>query len=244
MNYIKSYFIDIPIIQHKDLNLEGVLYGFTTKEVKKEEVIKKFELNGFKLITASQIHSNRVMVIKNRNHRRIVGDALLTEEVGLFIGVKTADCLPILIVDRTNRAVGAIHAGWRGTLKKIVLESLKKFTRKFHSDPSELIAILGPSISKCCYEIGSDIESLLRLSFPDSLEHRESKIYFDLRHANENILLKSGFKKENIFDIPLCTKCHEELFYSYRRGENNRNIAFIGILREVQNERKTSCDLF
>jgi len=236
MNYRKGNFLGIPYIFHISLNLNGFIYGFTTRVIEKDEVIKKFEDNGFKLITANQIHSSKVTKVGKDFKGEVSCDGLLTEDKGLFIGVKTADCLPILIFDKNKKAVGAIHAGWRGTLKEVTMEGLKRMKEEFGSNPHELIAILGPSISVCCYEIGSDVERLLISSFPESIERREGKSYFDLRKANRNLLLKGGVKKENIYEIPLCTMCEKRLFFSHRRGEKGRNIAFIGIYEGLTHE--------
>ncbi len=229
MNFRKGNFLGIPYIFHESLNLNGFLYGFTTRVMGKEEVIKKFEENGFKLITANQIHSSKVIKVGRNLKGEISCDGLLTEDRGLFIGVKTADCLPILIFEREKKVVGAIHAGWRGTIKGITLEGVKKMEEEFGSNPHELIAILGPSISVCCYEIGLDVEKILLSKFPESIERRGGKSYFDLRKANRNLLLRGGLREENIYEIPLCTMCEKELFFSHRRGEKGRNIAFVGI---------------
>lgn len=229
MNIGKGNFSGVPYIFHGDLNLNGFLYGFTTKAMGKEEVIKRFEENGFKLITARQIHSSRVMKVRKNWEDRLICDGLLTEDRGLFIGVKTADCLPILILEKKKKALGAIHAGWRGTLKGVVLEGVKRMEEEFELNPGELIAILGPCISVCCYEIGLDVEKLLLDPFPESIERRSGKSYFDLRKANRKLLLKGGLKEENIYEIPLCTMCEREVFFSHRRGDKGRNIAFIGI---------------
>lgn len=229
MNFGKGDFLGIPYIFHHGLNLNGFLYGFTTKAIGKEEVIKKFEENGFKLLTAHQIHSSKVIKVGKNSKEKVICDGLLTDDRGLFIGVKTADCLPILIFESEKKVAGAIHAGWKGTLKEVALEGIKRMEEEFGSNPRELIAILGPCISVCCYEIGSDVERILLSSFPESIERRGRKSYFDLRRANKNLLLKGGLKEENIYEIPLCTMCEEDLFFSHRRGEKGRNIAFIGI---------------
>lgn len=229
MNIGKGNFLGVPYIFHGDLNLNGFLYGFTTKAMGKEEVIKRFEENGFKLITAHQIHSSKVMKVEKNSEERLICDGLLTEDRGLFIGVKTADCLPILILEKKKKTLGAIHAGWRGTLKGVVLEGVKRMEEEFGLNPDELIAILGPCISVCCYEIGLDVEKLLLGPFPESIERRIGKSYFDLRKANRKLLLKGGLKEENIYEIPLCTMCEREVFFSHRRGDKGRNIAFIGI---------------
>lgn len=229
MSFGKSSFLGIPFVFHADLNMRGFVYGFTTKEIGKEGVIKKFERNRLKLITANQFHSSTIVRVRGNIKREIFGDGLLTDEEGIFIGVKTADCLAILIVDREKKVVGAFHAGWRGTLKGIALEGLERMEEEFSSNPEKLIAILGPSISVCCYEIGHDVEKLLNNSFHEFIEKRNGKCYFDLRKANRSSLLKGGVKEENIYEIPLCTMCKKDLFFSHRRGEKGRNVAFVGI---------------
>ncbi len=233
MKYRKSDFLGIPVILLEGLNLNVFVYGFTTKDMGKEEVIRKFEKHGLRLVTANQIHSSRVISVGKNILRGITGDGLLTHVKGLFIGVKTADCLPILIFDPEKRVAGAIHAGWRGTQKEVVSEGIKKLKEEFGSKLHKIIAILGPSISGCCYEIGPEVEETLSKSFPECIEKREKKSYFDLRKANKNLLLRSGLKEENIYEIPLCTMCEKELFFSHRRGEKGRNIAFAGIYERI-----------
>ncbi|MGQ9618234.1 MAG: peptidoglycan editing factor PgeF [Candidatus Aminicenantia bacterium] len=225
----KKILLGVPYVYLEGLEIEGVIYGFTTKEVRKDEVISNLGENGSKLITIKQIHSSKVLRIGRDMENLPTGDGLITNEIELFVGIKTADCLSILIVDEKKRAVGALHAGWRGTLKEIVKEGIKRMSEEFGSNPSDLIAILGPSISICCYEIGEDVEKILKNSFSEFLEYRNNKVFFNLREANKNLLLESGVREEKIFDVSLCTKCEGDLFFSHRRGESDRNISFIGI---------------
>jgi YfiH family protein len=232
MKYKRGNFLGIPFIYLEELNLNGFIYGFTTREISKEEVLKKFADSGLILFTTNQIHSSKVIKVDRRSVSEETADGLLTNEEELFIGVKTADCLPIILIDRDNRAVGAIHAGWRGTFKGVAMEGIKRMEEIFGSNPHDLIAILGPSISVCCYEIGEDVKEVLENSFLESILERERKFYFDLRKANKVLLQKGGIKERNIYEISLCTMCNRELFFSHRRGEKGRNIAFVGIYKE------------
>ncbi len=229
MRYRKGDFLGIPFIFLEGLDLNGFVYGFTTKDMGRDEVIRRFESHGLRLITAKQIHSSIVVRVEKNISKVITGDGLLTHENGLFIGVKTADCLPILLFDSEKRVVGAIHAGWRGTAKKVLSEGIKKLKEEFGSEPHNLIAILGPSISVCCYEIGPEVKEILSKTFPECIKKRGERFHFDLRKANRNLLLCSGVREENIYEIPLCTMCENELLFSHRRGEKERNIAFAGI---------------
>lgn len=232
---MKGEFLGIPFIYLENLRINGFFYGFTTREIEKESVVKTFKNHGLRLITAKQIHSSKVLRVDKKSGDGIVADGLLTNEKNLFVGVKTADCLPVLLFDKNKKAVGAIHSGWRGTYNGIVSEGVKRMKEEFGSEPENLIALLGPSISKCCYEIGKDVENLLEISFSEFIEKRKGKIYFDIRGANRMLLIKAGLKDNNIFELPLCTMCEKELFFSHRRGEKGRNIAFVGISEKLKN---------
>ena len=159
-------------------------------------------------ITLRQIHSARVLNAAGLHNRECEGDALVTDEIGTSIGVRTADCVPILLLDIRRRAIAAVHAGWRGTAAEIVQHAIEKMRADFNTAPADLYAAIGPCIRACCYEVGPEVAEHFGVS-------GRSKV--DLPAANRQQLERTGISPERIFDSDLCTACQLEQFFSYRR---------------------------
>ncbi len=143
-------------------------------------------------------------------------DGLLTGEAGLFLGVKTADCLPLLLVDPDARAIAAVHAGWRGTVAGIARRAVEHLERRFGSKPSRLLAAIGPGIGPCCFEVGPEVAAQFRDLFPDcaGLDRRTQ---LDLVEANLRMLEQAGVPRAQVDAGRLCTCCQPGEFHSYRR---------------------------
>ncbi|HTX16684.1 MAG TPA: peptidoglycan editing factor PgeF [Candidatus Baltobacteraceae bacterium] len=174
-------------------------------------------------------------------------DALFTRERGVVLAVQTADCIPILLADPKQRAVGAIHSGWRGTLHRIAAKALGRMQMEFGTRPEDVIAALGPGIGRCCYEVGSDVAREFHSQFPEAREWFDgpfdalasgendpnwlpwltmrppghppppSRVHLDLIAANRAILAGAGVPLRQIATSDLCTACRTDLFFSYRR---------------------------
>jgi len=187
------------------------------------------------------------------------GDALFTRELGLLLAVETADCVPILLADPKTRALAAIHAGWRGTLRRIAAKTLGRMQMEFGARPEDVIAALGPSIGRCCYEVGPEVAKEFQAQFPnardwfdgpfDALASDEAanplpwlsmappgheppapRVHLDLIAANRAILIAAGVAPKNISSSDYCTACRSDLFFSYRRERSARRmIAAIAI---------------
>jgi YfiH family protein len=188
------------------------------------------------------------------------GDALFTRDPGILLVVQTADCVPILLADRKRRAVAAIHSGWRGTLKRIVVKTLGRMKMDLGTEPEDVIAALGPGIGRCCYEVGSEVARDFDAQFRDArawfdgpfdaLASGESDpnwlpwltmkppghappplgVHLDLLAANRALLTDAGVPPSQISVSGLCTACHPDLLFSYRRERTTgRLIAAIGI---------------
>jgi hypothetical protein len=214
------------------------------------------------LITVRQIHSNRVVlagVADARREQPVKADGLMTAEPGLLVGVQTADCIPILVADRKRRAVAAFHAGWRGTVNRIVESGVGRMRLAFGSRPEDLIAAIGPGIGPCCYAVGDEVLSGFESQFAYAGElfrevcdsdpvrnkypmlfltqrapgHSEigPSLHLDLVEANRRQLLDAGVKPKSIKVIGGCTSCQPELFFSHRgsQGRAGRMMALIGI---------------
>lgn len=210
------------------------------------------------LITQRQVHSDLIHYLTAAGAHP-TGDGLVTDTPGLLLGVQTADCLPVLLVDTARRAVGAFHAGWRGTLKRIVEKGVGEMRRNFGTRPADLRAAIGPGIHSCCYQVGDEVREKFRSQFAyaDELfrEARESNpvhdkypllfltarapghgpeetlLYLDLVAANTRQLMDAGVPAENISASQLCTSCRTDLLFSYRKenGMVGRLLGVVGI---------------
>jgi YfiH family protein len=151
-------------------------------------------------------------------------DAIVSDARGVLAGVKTADCVPILLADPVTGAYAAIHAGWRGTLARVALKGLEQMRREYGTETKNVIAAIGPAAGGCCYEVGTDVINAFNMEFPDQQSlftpTRDGHACVDLFCANRNQLTGAGIKADNIFTAPLCTMCRTDLFFSYRREKN------------------------
>lgn len=171
-------------------------------------------------VTLRQIHSNHVLNARGLRDREREGDALVTNDMGRSIGVRTADCVPILLLDRRLRVVGAIHAGWRGTAAGIVRCAIETMKADFGSAPGDLHAAIGPCIRGCCYEVGREVAQQLAPYFPEWEPVTGSRTV-DLSEANRRQMEEAGLNRHYIFDCRLCTACQSQEFFSYRREPQN-----------------------
>lgn len=175
-----------------------------------------------------QVHGRRVQAAPWEG--RPAADAAVAEAPGLILGIETADCLPVLLVDPVTRHVAAAHAGWRGTAAGVVREAVAALVAR-GSDPSDLVAALGPAIGPCCYEVGPE----LREAFgPDREEvfrpGPRGRPHLDLRAANRRQLEQSGLTAANVHELSDCTYCRADLYHSYRREGKGagRMVSFVG----------------
>lgn len=186
----------------------------------------------FKIYLPLQRHTDRVIVLNN--YKLEIADAVITDKKGIFIGIKTADCLPLLIFDPEHQVVGAVHAGWRGTAKGILKETIKKMNEVFGCNPKDLLIAMGPCIKGCCYEVGEDVIQALKKEAPveDYILRVNGKKQVDLSLINLFQALVSGVKRENIWLSQDCTYCKHYEYASYRfHGKNaGRQYALIGML--------------
>jgi YfiH family protein len=214
------------------------------------------------LITLKQIHSNLALLARaedasRENPRK--ADGLITDEPGLLIGIQTADCIPVLVADRRRHVVAAFHAGWRGTVSRIVESGVGRMRLQFGSRPEDLIAAIGPGIGPCCFAVGEEVLSEFESQFAYARElFREvydsdpirrkypmlfltqrapghspigPSLHLDLVEANRHQLLAAGLKPQSIQLIGGCTSCQRELFFSHRasQGYAGRMMSVIGI---------------
>jgi polyphenol oxidase len=140
-------------------------------------------------------------------------DAFITGEPNLPLAVFTADCLSVFLYDPANRAVGLVHAGWKGSRDEIVVKTVALMREKFNTKPLDLLAGFGPSIRQCCYEVGSEFRDYFTLG----LQKKGGRYFLDLAGVNRKQLLDSGLREENISDHGRCTSCFNDEFFSFRK---------------------------
>ncbi len=224
------------------------------------------------LISLRQIHSDLIHRVDETRademrgdrapEQLFAGDGLVTDAPGLVLAVQTADCLPIILADRKRRAVGVFHAGWRGTVKRIVEKGVGEMRKEFKSDPRNLMAAIGPGVQRCCYEVGEEVRTKFEAQFAYAAslfrEVKESdpvrekypllfltarapghgelpaKLFLDLVEANRQQLLDAGVLAKNIDAKAPCTACHTELLFSFRaeKGVTGRMMAAAAIRPE------------
>lgn len=162
------------------------------------------------------------------------GDALIVSEPGNLVGIRTADCIPILLADPVRRVVAAVHAGWRGTVANIAGKTVRKITKELGGSAHDLIAAIGPGIGVCCFEVGMDVWEQFWDLFPERMSIGSvDRHYVDLVEANRRQLLEAGIPAEHIDVSGLCTVCSGTgEFHSYRRDRDNsgRMVSAIGIV--------------
>jgi hypothetical protein len=178
------------------------------------------------LATLRQIHSATCVSACGRAGLLGQGDALLENTPGAVVAVRTADCIPILLADERNRAVAAVHAGWRGTVARIAARAVDRMSEEFGTRPEHLHAAIGPGIGKCCYEVGPEVAAHFG---------EPGRAHIDLAGANREQLAGRGIPSHRIYVANLCTRCRAEEFHSFRRdGEAaGRLYSFAGVGRLV-----------
>ncbi|MBC7474316.1 MAG: peptidoglycan editing factor PgeF [Candidatus Sericytochromatia bacterium] len=212
------------------LNLYGNdLEEFNNSLQNRRILAKELGFNHQNIVLAQQVHGKKVHVVKAEdigrgalNHQQAIPstDALVTNISGIPIMLLYADCFPILIADIKNKAVGVVHAGWKGTAQSIIIETLQTMIDEYNSKKENLIISFGIGISKKNFEIGEDAKNKLSLvSFSnDCFEIKENKIFADLIEINKSQALKFGIPEDNIdYNKELCTYDDNKWFYSYRK---------------------------
>ncbi len=223
------------------------------------------------LIALRQFHSNSVVHTVHADAARPrprKADGQFTSDPGFLLAIQTADCIPVLVADRKRRVVAAFHAGWRGTVKRIVESGVGAMRLEFGSQPEDLIAAIGPGIGLCCYAVGEEVLSEFESQFSyarelfkevfDSDPVRKKypmlfltqrapghspigpSLHVDLVEANRRQLLAAGLESRSIQIIGGCTQCHTDLFFSHRasHGHTGRMMAVIGIRRRVATDKE------
>ncbi len=213
----------------KSLNL-----GFKRKD-SRENVIENFrrvcdalDISMEDLVLSDQVHDKRIKTVGERDRGKgilkesdIKGfDGLITDKRNVALVTFYADCVPVYIFDTGRIAIGLAHSGWRGTVKEIAREMVEKLHEEYGSRPCDMKAVIGPSIGKCCFEVGYEVVEEFTKEIPWSKcfisKHDGEKWYIDLKGIVKKTLMNSGVKEENIEVSNICTKCCNDLFFSHR----------------------------
>ncbi len=189
-----------------------------------------------RLVTPKQVHSSRVLVIPTGVRtgapvRLGEADALISLQPDVLAGIRTADCLPILVADQESRMCAAIHAGWRGTTAGIAAEAVRAMS-ELGAKAEDMWVAVGPGIGPCCFEVGPEVATQFQAIFPErvDLNHQVGKTTVDLAEANRRQFVAAGVPKDHIEMCGLCTACRAAEFFSYRREREGagRMISAIG----------------
>ncbi len=185
----------------------------------------------------NQVHGNKVVVVRQGSpvpHPRPEADALVSDAGDIAVAVRAADCVPLLIADRSRGVVAAVHAGWRGTVARVAVAAVDTLRREFGSRPRDLIIAIGPSIGACCYEVGSELVDAFAAAGherylidrwflsppPPRGSTARSALTLDVARSNADQLILAGVPEEQIFDSALCTAMHLDVLTSFRKEKD------------------------
>ena len=195
----------------------------------------------FDLATVWQVHGDHIKTVANAEDAARSddhADALVSDLPGILIGVKTADCVPVVLADPEHGAFAAVHAGWRGTVRSIVPKAIEKMREIYGTDPVDIISAIGPAAGCGSYEIGKNVIDAFAAAFTDSGEYFSATstghALIDLHLANRRQLVSAGVSEANIYTAPFCTMDRTDLFFSYRMekkkyGKTGRLLSVIGL---------------
>lgn len=184
-----------------------------------------------------QEHSDRIFFLEDER-LPVAADAVITRRMNILIGVQVADCVPLLIYDREKSAIGAVHAGWRGTALGIVKKTIASMIERFGSDPNDMVVAIGPSIRGCCYRVGAEVAACVAVATgrADYMGLRDGALYLDIAKANAVQVGSMGIPLGNIWMSNDCTCCNPSEYHSYRYHKNyaGRQGGFIGLMTHVR----------
>lgn len=189
-----------------------------------------------RFVCAKQTHTTNIRLVTEEDCGKGVVyptdyddiDGLITDKPGIVLCTSYADCVPLYFVDTKNKAIGLAHSGWRGTVNRMGEKMLDAMNRSFGTKQKDVLAAIGPSICKDCYEVGGDTAEIFKMNFPKEWEYfltegkKEGKYQLDLWEANKRILLKAGITREHLAVTDICTCCNSEYLFSHRASHGKR----------------------
>lgn len=229
----------------------SIRHAFGTKKLANEEhLVQAMELQGVPVVSVHQVHGDGILVVDCNAENQVADlkkmeasrgtegyDAIVTDQRGVILAVRTADCLPVLIFDPRQRVIAAVHAGWRGALREVVPKTVRCMMDRFSCQPQTLIIGIGPSIRSCCYEVGEMVLAPLAARYPywqEVLkESGEKKAMLNLQELVRRQLLELDVPVDQIEIAQACTACDAERFFSYRRDGKKAGSMWSGIVMEA-----------
>ncbi len=200
--------------------LKNINAFFTTRGV------NIYPRNGIRVISPIQTHSDHIEVVDKRNGYPDT-DGLIVTKQNIMIYLRFADCTPLIFYDPINKIGAVSHAGWRGTAAKIGVKTIKKMGEIFGSKAKDIVALIGPAISVCCYEVSDDVREKL-ISTVNNIDGLILGKNVDLKQINARQLQEAGVEKIDI--CPYCTSCNNDLFYSYRKENGTKERHFAALM--------------
>ena len=196
---------------------KGVIAGFHSRifdQSKRGEFLQELGLHPDNLVMVKQVHGSTIVAAERPDPElsEMPADGLITKVPGLVLGIRTADCVPVIFWDPVQKVAGIAHGGWKGVKDGILSQMLKIFEKKSGTKMTDLRVAIGPSIRKCCYEVGSEFLGY----FPGFYSGKGAKGHLDLVGVVKSRLLKRGVLESHIYDTGLCTVCENKKFFSYR----------------------------
>ena len=240
------HYIRVPALEQ----MSKVLHAFTTRQdglgarmngmkdaTDWHPVAEAFGIAYEQLITVDQVHGGTVITIDGTappvaELRNIQADGMITDIRGHALGIETADCVPILLYDPGTPAIGAVHAGWKSTAKRVVEKAVQRMGKEYGADPRRMVAAIGPAVGPECYEVDDAVMGPVKEHFTfwrEVASPRENGRWsLDLVKTNAMILVESGLSEKNIHSLGICTSCRKDLFYSFRaEGKTGRMLSVI-----------------
>jgi YfiH family protein len=206
-----------PFLHSQELDALGVEHGFGTR------ASERARIPGLRMVR--QVHGRRVLRVPPHSSD-LEADALVTTEPGWTVAVRTADCVPILLVDRARRGVAAVHAGWRGSAARIAEHAVGALCEAIGAAPDELVAVIGPHIEPCCYEVDEPVRDQIDEESVFVPAKRPAHYWLDLERLNRLQPRRAGLR--TIANVGTCTYCNADRYTSYRRdGTGGRMINYI-----------------
>lgn len=208
-------------------SVQNEVHGFGVRGIEPKEYLRALNLEAKHSVVTDQMHSDDIVVLSSKSTEPLYeADAFITSEKNVLCFVRSADCVPILICDKSATCIAAVHAGWRGTVKDIVGKTVTKMIFSFGTRPEELYACIGPRICAECFEVGTEVVRAFEGLKINNWKLNESHV--DLGLANRELLLRAGIPADQIEIIGECSRCNAE-FASFRRdkSETERQFSFI-----------------
>jgi YfiH family protein len=211
---------------------ERVRGFFTTKGTgaDRKKMAHRFGVPEGNVYMPIQQHTDKIAVV-DHDLEPIIADAVVTLRKDIVIGVKVADCVPVLIFEKTKGVIAAVHAGWRGTAAGILKKTVQTMIDRFHAVPGEMLLAIGPAIGRCSYGVDYDVMHAVTRATGQGMYHTEKggKYFLDLPSANRHQALSMGVPEDRIWVSGDCTFCNPDRYYSYRyaKGTTGRQGGFI-----------------